>query len=137
MSNVDPFVLIARDFPFKKRLELCDEDEPRLIMALINEIAIQVDSGYKANQYCLAAARHIVYLKKDYSLAHAAAYFEHVRKIPKIHLNQVFFKSGGVQEIVQEIFTTDPETTPVESTEAEVQTPPPVPGANAEIETDA
>ena len=43
MSEVDPFVFIARTFPFKSALPVCEEDQPRLIQALMSEIAAQVE----------------------------------------------------------------------------------------------
>lgn len=103
MSKNDPFALIAEHFPYQKSLQFNTHDRAALTLALLENIQKRVNAGQDPDLYGFHAARHILFLEKDFGLGYAAAYWENVRKIPKIRLGESFFKTAGVQELVREI----------------------------------
>jgi hypothetical protein len=103
MSQNDPFALIAENFPYQKALQLNTHDRAALTLALLENIQGRVNAGQDPDLYGFQAARHILFLEKDFGLGYAVAYWENVRKIPKVRLNESFFKAPGIQTLVREI----------------------------------
>lgn len=103
MTQPDPFVLIAEHFPYQKVLTFNTEDSAKLTLALLENIQGQVKSGVGPDTYGSRAARHILFLEKDFGLGYSAAYWENIRKIPGVRLNESFFKAAGVQDLIRRI----------------------------------
>lgn len=125
-KTTDPFDLIASKFPFQMRLPLCDEDRAKLVNGLLNYVANQIENKQSDTEISLLAARHVVYLDEDYGLGYAAAYFEYIRKVPRVKLNDSFFKystnTGSIQDIIKRIYAKSESSEDSDSSDSSDQT---------------
>ena len=106
MSDVfqDPFIEIAKCFPFTEKLELIEEEVPKLINALIDYIGHMVEKNETQTAYNRRAALHLRFLYDDYKVDAAADYWDKLMKYPKGKLGTDFYQATRINEILAAIY---------------------------------
>lgn len=100
----NPFRALARNYPYSEELELCEEDRILLVQGMIERIQDLLGWNLDYNE---TAAHQMIYLKIDYGLVFAAAFWQGITKIKGIKLGPKFFQYeiegvDSVQAIVKE-----------------------------------
>lgn len=104
------FKKIARNFPYKTKLELCDEDAELLVDAL----AKQMETLSETNKtiyasYNKTAAKHLIAIDEQLGIEHAANYWFQISMSKFGIWGDDFFNVNGVEDIIKDIYMLDVE----------------------------
>lgn len=95
--------ILAEHYPYGSSIYLSERDRLTLIVCLIDIIKQQVAKDADNDSYGYIAAQHLYFLRVDFGVSYAAAYWDFIKKIPGIKLTSSFFMPKGISICGQDI----------------------------------